>query len=108
MGINPFKVLRDMHARGGGLSQFYGGFESHLAGRMGYLAIRNTLYKVLYDMNKPEKAFNDLTNKEKMVISGFSGGVAAWLMSPFATLNIRTILDSQIKPEWRRNYGGVS
>ena len=42
-----------------------------------------------------------------MAIAGFSGGVAAWITTPFALVNIRTILDSQIKPEWRRNYGSV-
>lgn len=63
IGINPFKIWREMHARGGGISQFYAGFDSHLAGRLGYLAIRNTLYKVIYDFYKPAKPFNDLTNR---------------------------------------------
>ena len=42
-----------------------------------------------------------------MAIAGLSGGIAAWFTTPFATVNIRTILDSQIRPEWRRNYGSV-
>lgn len=108
LGINPFRILREMHSLGNGMSQFYSGFESHLIGRLGYLAIRNTIYKVLYDMNRPEKPTNDLTNNEKIIISSFAGGVAAWAMTPFAVINIRTILDSQIKPEWRRNYGGAN
>ena len=97
-----------MHERGGGLKQFYGGFEAHLAGRLSYLVIRNSIYKIIYDSVKPTKPFNDLTNREKMVIAGFSGGVAAWFTSPLALINIRQILDSQTRPEWRRNYSGVS
>ena len=50
-----------MHGRGGGLMQFYGGFEANLTGRLAYLAIRNSLYKIIYDYTKPAKAFNDLT-----------------------------------------------
>ena len=40
-----------------------------------------------------------------MIIAGFSGGVAALITTPFSLISIRQILDSQIKPEWRRNYG---
>ncbi len=42
-----------------------------------------------------------------MWISGFSGGVAALVTTPFTVVSTRQILDSQIKPEWRRNYGSV-
>ena len=87
-----------MHSRGGGFLQFYGGFEANLIGRLSYLAIRNTLYKVIYDMKKPSKPTNDLTNFEKSYIGAFSGGVAAFLTTPFTLVAIRQILDSQIKP----------
>lgn len=97
-----------MHGRGGGFSQFYGGFESALIGRLSYLFIRNSVYKIIYDITKPVKPSNDLTNREKMLIAGFSGGFAALLTTPLALINVRQILDSQIKPEWRRNYKGVS
>ena len=106
-GYNPFKILREMHGRGGGFLQFYGGFEANLVGRLSYLAIRNTLYKIIYDIEKPEKPTTDLTNREKMWIAGFAGGLAAYLTTPFTLISIRQILDPQIKPEWRRNYGGV-
>ena len=43
--------------------QFYGGFEASLIGRLGYLAIRNTIYKIIYDQTKPVKVTNDLTNR---------------------------------------------
>lgn len=43
-----------------------------------------------------------------MVIAGFSGGVAAWITTPFTLISIRQILDSQTRPEWRRNYSGIS
>lgn len=97
-----------MHGRGGGFSQFYEGFQAAFLGRIGYLVIRNALYKFIYDATKPVKPYNDLTNREKMVIAGFSGGVAAWITTPFALISIRQILDSQTRPEWRRNYTGVS
>ena len=52
-----------MHQLGGGMMSFYQGFEANLLSRLGYLAIRNTLYKVLYDNFKPVKATNDLTSR---------------------------------------------
>lgn len=35
-----------------------------------------------------------------------AGGVAAFVTAPLDLINIRQILDTQIKPEWRRNYKG--
>jgi solute carrier family 25 oxoglutarate transporter 11 len=78
--------------------QFYSGFESAFLSRIGYLFIRNSIYHFIYNLTKPVKPFNDLTNKEKMVISGFAGGAAAWITTPLTLINIRQILDSQIKP----------
>ena len=62
-GYNPNKVFRQMHSMGGGLLGFYQGFEANLLSRLGYLAIRNTLYKVIYDNTKPVKPTNDLTSR---------------------------------------------
>lgn len=62
-GYNPHKVFRQMHSMGGGMMSFYQGFEANLFSRLGYLAIRNTLYKIIYDNTKPEKQTNDLTWK---------------------------------------------
>lgn len=76
--------------------------------RLGYLAIRNSLYKIIYDQVKPAKKSNDLTIREKMVLSGFVGGVAAYVTSPFTLISIRQILDTQTKQEWRRNYVSTS
>ena len=42
-----------------------------------------------------------------MLIAGFSGGLAAFITTPFTLISIRQILDSQIKPEWRRNYSKI-
>ncbi len=42
-----------------------------------------------------------------MWISGFSGGVAAFVTTPFSLISIRQICDSQTRPEWRRNYGSL-
>lgn len=52
-----------MHARGGGVRQFYEGFEAAFVGRLAYLLIRNSLYKIIYDSTKPVKPSNDLTNR---------------------------------------------
>lgn len=52
-----------MTARGGGLMQFYDGFQAAFIGRIGYLVIRNSLYKIIYDATKPAKPYNDLTNR---------------------------------------------
>lgn len=62
-GYNPHKVFRQMHSLGGGMMSFYQGFEANLIARLGYLAIRNTLYKVIYDNFKPVKPTNDLTSR---------------------------------------------
>lgn len=97
-----------MHSMGGGFMTFYQGFEANLVSRLGYLAIRNTLYKLIYDNTKPVKPTNDLTSREKAVIGGIAGGVAAFMTTPFTLISIRQILDSQIKQEWRRNYSGLS
>lgn len=42
-----------------------------------------------------------------MWIAGVSGGIAAYVTTPFTLISIRQILDSQTRPEWRRNYEGV-
>ena len=92
---------------GGGMYGFYRGFEANLISRMSYLAIRNTLYKIIYDRFKPVKPTNDLTSREKAVIGAISGGVAAYFTTPFTLISIRQILDTQINKEWRRNYTTV-
>ena len=107
MGYNPNKIMREMHSQGGGFSQFYGGFMAHFSGRMLYLAIRNTLYYTVYQSVKPRKMTNDITIKHKMILSGLAGGVAGFLTAPFELVSVRQILDTQIKPEWRRNYASI-
>lgn len=97
-----------MMGRGGGFMQFYGGFESNLYGRLSYLLIRNGIYKIIYDQVKPVKPYNDLTLLEKSELAAFSGGIAAWITTPFALINIRQITDNYTRPEWRRNYKSVA
>jgi hypothetical protein len=62
----------------------------------------------MYDNFKPVKPTNDLTGREKALIGGIAGGVAAYLTTPFTLVAIRQILDTQIRKDWRRNYSGVS
>lgn len=93
-----------MHSMGGGFSQFYGGLLAHFSGRMIYLTIRNTIYYSLYQIEKPAKLTNDITIRSKMILGGIAGGIAGFLTSPFELISVRQILDTQIRPEWRRNY----
>jgi len=44
MGVNPFKIFRQIHETGRGMSGFYYGFDAALISRLGYLFIRNFLY----------------------------------------------------------------
>jgi solute carrier family 25 oxoglutarate transporter 11 len=81
--VNPFKIFRQIHETGRGLSGFYYGFDAALFSRLGYLFIRNFLYKTIYDNVKPVKPFNDLTLREKALLSGTVGGLAAFITSPF-------------------------
>lgn len=43
-----------------------------------------------------------------MEIAGLSGGIAAFVTTPFTLISIRSILDSHTRPEWRRNYEGIN
>jgi solute carrier family 25 oxoglutarate transporter 11 len=89
MGINPFRVFREVHATGVGMRGFYYGFESALYSRLGYLFVRNSLHKIVYDAVKPKKPFNDLTTREKGVMTGFIGAIAAFATSPFEMVMTR-------------------
>lgn len=75
-------------------------------GRMTYLFIRNVIYKVLYDANKPVKAHNDLTTREKAGIAALAGGVAAFVTTPFDLVNIRQIAERALPKNARRGYRG--
>ena len=63
LGINPFKVASEIHATGVGMSGFYSGLSASILSRTIYLSVRNTIYKIIYDNNKPKKKHNDLTHK---------------------------------------------
>lgn len=103
-GYNPFKILRQVHETGAGLSGLYEGFDAHLYGRLSYLFVRNTIYTIIYNQVKPIKPYNDLSYREKAVIAGIAGIAGAIVSHPFTVVSIRQALDTQIKPEWRRGY----
>lgn len=44
LGVNPWRIFREIHETGRGLSHFYYGFDAALYSRLGYLFIRNFLY----------------------------------------------------------------
>lgn len=93
-----------IHETGSGISGLYEGFDAHLYGRLAYLAVRNTVYSILYNTFKPAKPYNDLSYREKSLIGAFAGAIGAVVSHPFTVVSIRQILDTQTKPEWRRNY----
>jgi solute carrier family 25 oxoglutarate transporter 11 len=86
------------------MSGFYHGFTAHIISRLGQITIRNLIYKTLYDTFKPPKAHNDLTTREKSVIAGLAGGIAALILNPFEVVATRMIADGGILKEYRRNY----
>ena len=75
-GYNMNRVFWNLHEAGYGTSALYTGFGSALTARLGYLAIRNTIYKKIYDARKPVKTRNDLNHREKGAIAAVSGGIA--------------------------------
>jgi hypothetical protein len=60
---------------------------------MSYLFIRNSTYKIIYDKFKPKKPHNDLSHREKGLIAGFSGALAAFITTPAELVNTRMIAD---------------
>lgn len=75
-----------------------------MAARLSYIVVRNIIYKTLYDANKPVKATNDLTTREKGVIAAVAGGTAALVTNPLELINTRVIADGGILKQNRRNY----
>lgn len=88
--------MREIHESGRGVRGLFLGLDSYLAARLSYLMVRNVLYKSIYDVFKPPKVNNDLTHREKAVISGIAGGIGALVSNPFEVINTRTIADGAI------------
>ncbi len=104
LGYNPFKIFREIHESGRGFKAVYEGVDSFVAGRLVHLFVRNLVYKALYDSTKPVKASNDLTHREKGVIAGIAGGLAAIASNPFDLINTRIQGDGAVYKPNRRNY----
>ena len=56
---------------------------------------------------KPVKPINDLSNREKAVLSATVGGLAAFVTSPFELIQTRMIADGGVPSEYRRNYASA-
>ena len=65
--------------------------------------MRNTTYKAIYDRYKPVKPTNDLTHREKGVISAFSGGLGAAASNIFECAMVRKIADVGRMAKFRRD-----
>lgn len=105
-GINPHKVFREIHEQGVGFRGFYVGIETALLGRSVHLFVRNLTYKLIYDRVKPKKPTNDLTYREKAVLSGFAGSLAAIASNPFEVVLVRQQTEGALPENRRRGYGG--
>lgn len=106
-GYNPFLEFRRISETGRGFSYFFHGLEAALVSRSVYLLTRNLIYKIIYDYTKPVKPSNDLTYREKSVLSGFAGTVAAIVSNPFEVVLIRQQVDGALPKDVRRNYAGL-
>lgn len=107
MGVNFFRVFREYHARGYGASHVFTGYQAALAARMSFLFARNLVYKVIYDAKKPKKPTNDLTYREKYVISGIAGAVGAVASNPFEIIKIRQISDLGRPAQFQHGYSNL-
>eukprot|EP01015_Nassula_variabilis_P036704 TRINITY_DN953_c0_g3_i4.p1 TRINITY_DN953_c0_g3~~TRINITY_DN953_c0_g3_i4.p1 ORF type:complete len:288 (-),score=48.50 TRINITY_DN953_c0_g3_i4:61-924(-) len=106
-GYNFNRLFRQIHETGVGMKGFYVGLTTAIWARSSHLFVRNLVYKTLYDKYKPPKPTNDLTGREKQVISGIAGGVAAIVSNPFDLILTRQQADRGFLPEYRRNIKGV-
>lgn len=83
------------------------GLDASLLARGSYIFVRNIIYKMIYDAQKPENPNHDLTQRGKNAIAAFAGGVGAIVSNPFEVVMVRKQCDSALRPEIRRNYGNV-
>ena len=88
-------------------------FNEALIARLSYLTIRNTLYKMIYDIKKPAKLTNDLNYREKGAIGAVAGGIATFFVHPLETVSVRKIGDvgraakfHHIDP-WKHSFNGL-
>lgn len=78
------------------MAQFFIGLDAALISRFQYLFTRNLIYKYFYDKYKPVKPTNDLNWKEKAVIAGSAGYIAAFISNPFDLISTRKIYDTSL------------
>ena len=64
-----------------------------LFARLTFLTVRNTVYKGIYDRYKPIKPTNDLTHRQKGVISAIAGSFGALASNMFECAMVRKIAD---------------
>ena len=93
LGYNMYTVYKNFNERGYGSFVLFTGVYERLLSRLSYLTTRNIIYKLIYDQRKPKKWRNDLTPKEKAVISGFAGAVGAIVSNYFECCYVRRVGD---------------
>lgn len=70
--------------------------------RLSFLLVRNTSYKFIYDRFKPPKPTNDLTHRQKSVISAISGALGALASNAFECAAVRKIADVGREAKFQR------
>ena len=55
----------------------YTGLGDHLSARLSFLFVRNTAYKLMYNVLKPKKLTNDLSARERGILGGIAGVLGA-------------------------------
>jgi len=78
-----YHVLRGFLKNGYGSRVLLTGLNEALLSRLTFLTVRNTFYKIVYDIKKPKKLTNDLTHNEKAVLSGIAGSLGALVSNYF-------------------------
>ena len=93
LGYNPYRVFSNFQNNGYGFRVLYTGLQEHLAARLSFLFVRNTVYKIAYDLIKPRKITNDLSAKEKGVLGGLAGIAGAFASNSFECSYVRKVGD---------------
>lgn len=102
------RIHEFFHQRGYGNYFAFTGLANGLFARLSYLAVRNTFYKIAYDLRKPAKHVNDLTHREKGVISAIGGALGAIVSNPFEVRMVRQIGNLGLADQYVRSTANIN
>lgn len=96
-------IIRNLFVNEGGIKAFYKGIGSALMRQMVYSGLRLGIFYTILDASK-EKLGRNLTATEKALTSLGSGGVSAFIATPFDLALVRFQADGVLPADQRRNY----